>query len=431
MKNRKRLWIVVGVAAVLIGAAVAKSKFSKKGTEVELAKAELGSITEIVSANGKVQPEIEVVISPEVPGEIIEIPVKEGDLVKKGDLLVRINPDILISTRNRMVANLNSSKANLANAKARLAQTEAQFINAELSFNRSKKLKADGAISESQFDGDKANYEVSKAEVEAAKESVEAARYNVKNAEAALDEADRNLERTTIYAPMNGTVSSLSVEVGERVVGTSQMSGTEIMRIANLEQMEVLVDVNESDIVRVRQGDIASIEVDAYLGRKFKGEVTEIANSAKNQSLTGDQVTNFEVKIRILKSSYKDLIDSRNPHLSPFRPGMSATVDVETEEVKNVVKVPVQAVCLRKDTTATADEDEEELRECVFGFSDGKAIMFYVKTGIQDSRFIEIKSGITAEQEIIIGPYDVVSKKLEHQDLVQEKEEEEKDKKRA
>lgn len=418
--SAKNKYIIAGVIlVVLIGAAAIKSKMSFKGHEVEFGKIEVGSITELVSANGKVQPEIQVIISPEVSGEILEIPVREGDKVIKGDLLVKINPDILQAAKERMIASLNQAKANLAQAKARESQATAQYINAELVFNRSEKLKKEGAVSEAQFDTDKASFDVALAEKDAAAQNVEAAKFAVKNAEAAVQEADRNLYRTTIYAPRDGTVSSLKVEAGERVVGAMQMTGTEIMRIADLTRMEVVVDVNESDIVRVKIGDTAHVEVDAYLGRKFKGVVYEIANSAKDQNTTGDQVTNFAVKIGILKNSYADLIDTSRAHLSPFRPGMSGTVDIETAQVSQVLKVPVQAIALRSDTSK---EGNFELKECVFVEEDGKAIVKFVETGIQDSRMIEVKKGLNEDDKIITGPYDIVSKKLEAGDEVKENE---------
>jgi HlyD family secretion protein len=291
-------------------------------------------------------------------------------------------------------------------------------------------LHSQGVISDAEFDSAKSQYEVAKAEVEAAEQSVVAAEYNLKSALASLKEANDNLQRTTIIAPVDGTVSMLNVEKGERVVGTTQMAGTELMRIANLTEMEVKVDVNENDIVRIKLGDTADVEIDAYLGRKFKGIVREIANSAKVTGISADQVTNFEVKVRILRSSYEDLIDKEKPYLSPFRPGMTASVEIKTNYVDNAISVPIQAVTIREDTTIIKDKNNsdelsrENSFECIFVFQDGKALMKKVKTGIQDSKYIQILSGIDLGEEIITGPYTVVSKQLKDGDKVKVKNQE-------
>ena len=248
--------------------------------------------------------------------------------------------------------------------------------------------------------------------------------YNIKSAEASLKEASDNLQKTTILAPVNGTISMLNIEQGERVVGTSQMAGTEIMRIANLNEMEVQVDVNENDIVRLNLGDTAEIEVDAYTKRKFEGVVTQIANSAKTTGLSADQVTNFEVKIRIQRSSYTDLLDKKNPNLSPFRPGMSATVDVKTNTVTNALSVSIQSVTMREDSAIFSTNKKQESstldkrEEIVFLLDKDKAKIQKVKTGIQDTKYIEILSGLKPNQEIILGPYMAVSKELKDGDAV-------------
>ncbi|MBA4321739.1 MAG: efflux RND transporter periplasmic adaptor subunit, partial [Odoribacter sp.] len=309
MKNNKILKILLPIALVLIILAVVGKKqgwFGKAVTiKVAVEKAELRSITETITANGKIQPEKEVKISPDVSGEIVEMNVKEGDNVTKGQLLCRIKPDTYISQRDRSMAAISS-------AKARQSQTEAQFIQAELSFKRSRQLFDEQTISKSEFEQAQASYTVAKSEVDAAK-------YSVISAEASLKEASENLTKTTIYAPMTGTVSMLLVELGERVVGTSMMTGTEMMRVADLSRMEARVDVNENDIVRVTLGDTALISVDAYLNHKFKGVVTEIANSAKTTGLSADQVTNFGVKILVLPESYKEL--AKSGEANPLRPG--------------------------------------------------------------------------------------------------------------
>lgn len=425
MKIKKK-HIYWGIPLVLlIMFAVIKGIQGPKAFDVTTEKSDNRLIIETVIANGKVQPEVQVKMSSDVSGEIIELNVKEGDQVKKGDILVKINPDLYLSVRDRLAAALNTSKANVANAKARLAQSKAQFINAEAAFNRNNILHKQGAISDAEFDAAKSQYEVAKSEVEAAEQSVIAADYNLKSAEAALKEANDNLQRTTIIAPVDGTVSMLNVEKGERVVGTTQMAGTELMRIANLTEMEVKVDVNENDIVRIKLGDTADVEIDAYLGRKFKGVVREIANSAKVTGLSAEQVTNFEVKVKILRSSYEDLINKEKPHLSPFRPGMTASVEIKTNFVENALSVPIQAVTTREDTAkvnskVSAEElNRENSFECVFVFEDGKAIMKKVKTGIQDNKYIQIVSGISKDEEVITGPYTIVSKQLKDGDKVE------------
>ncbi|MFN4235203.1 MAG: efflux RND transporter periplasmic adaptor subunit [Bacteroidia bacterium] len=425
MKIKKKYIYWGGLIILIVIFGIIKALQGPKAFDVTTEKSQNRLIIETVIANGKVQPEVQVKISSDVSGEIIELNVKEGDQVKKGDILAKINPDLYLSVRDRLSAALNTAKANVANAKARLSQSKAQFINAEAAFNRNKTLHQQGAISDAEFDTAKSQYEVAKADVEAAEQSVIAAEFNLKSAEASLKEANDNLQRTTIIAPVDGTVSMLSVEKGERVVGTTQMAGTELMRIANLTEMEVKVDVNENDIVRIKLGDTADVEIDAYLGRKFKGVVREIANSAKISGIAAEQVTNFEVKVRILRSSYEDLIIKDKPHLSPFRPGMTASVEIKTNKVHNALSVPIQAVTTREDTTKinSTEVNKDELNrensfECVFVFEDGKAIMKKVTTGIQDSKYIQILSGINLGQEIITGPYTTVSKQLKDGDKV-------------
>lgn len=443
MKKNKTLKILsIAITCLIIFLIIAnRNGWINHGTKVTVETEQLQkrTIVETVSANGKVQPEVEVKISADVSGEIVELHVKEGDEVKKGDLLVKINPDIYISMKERAVAALNTAKANLANAKARLSQVKAQFINTSASFTRNQSLIKEGAISPSEFDAAQAAHEVAKAEVEAAQQSVLASDYNVKSAGASLKEAGDNLLKTTIFAPMSGTVSMLAVEAGERVVGTSQMAGTEMMRIANLKEMEVNVDVNENDIVRLSLGDTTDIEVDAYTDRKFKGIVTQIANSAKTLGLSADQVTNFEVKIRVLRSSYEDLLNKEKLHLSPFRPGMSATVEIQTNTVYNVLSAPIQAVTTREDTVETnlakiktgeKGKTDPVMQECIFVCDNGVAKLQKVKTGIQDNKYIEIISGLGEKQEVITGPYSAVSKELDEGDMVEIKIEEAKEKRK-
>jgi HlyD family secretion protein len=418
----KKIYIYIGAGLVLLLAVVLIKNFgNRKKTEVEVEKVMKRTIIETVSANGKIQPEVEVKISSDVSGEIIELYVKEGDMVKKGDLLAKINPDIYESSLDRMNAGLNASKANLENTRARLAQIKANFANVEANFKRQKKLFDQGAISQAEFDNAKAQYETALADIEGAMQSIKASEYSVKSSEASLKEASDNLKRTTIASPVDGKVIKLGVEKGERVVGTTQMTGTELMVIASSNEMEVNVEVNENDIIRVNLNDTSLIEVDAYLNRKFKGIVTEIAHSANTLGVSADQVTNFTVKIRILQDSYKDLNN-------PFRRGMSATVEIQTQRVANVLSVPISAVTTRTDSIINGKEviekgketvkeeknkdEKQEVKECVFVLSDGTAKMVLVKSGIQDNDYIEIKEGLKEGDEIIIGPYTTVSKLL-------------------
>lgn len=418
------------------------------GTKVITEKVAERTITETVTASGKIQPETEVAISPDVAGKIIALPVKEGDKVEKGQLLVKINPDIYVATVERLEATLNTSKANVANSQARLEQVKAQFENAKQSFERNKKLFEQKTISQADYDAAVSAFKTAEAEVKAAEESINAADFNVKSAAAALQEAKDNMSRTTIYSPVNGTISKLNFEVGETVVGTQQMMGSEIMTIANLNEMEVQVEVNENDIIRVGLGDSVDIEVDAYYERKFKGVVTSIANSAKVSGMSLDEVTNFEVKIRVLKESYADLENEKQPGMSPFRPGMSASVEIKTKTVEDVLSVPLQAVTTRdlnKDKEEDGeehkggDEDEqgfeeakggkkekkEQIEECVFVNVGGKAVRKVVKTGIQNSEHIEVLEGLELGDEIVTGPYTAVSKQLEDGDPIEVVDEEE------
>jgi len=429
----KRIYWIIIVGVVLVASViVVKVAKGNKPTDVYTEKATVRDIIEIVSATGKVQPETELKISSDVSGEITEMMVKEGDQVKKGDLLCRIKPDLYVSAFDRVNASVNTTKANLKSAEAQLEQARASLANSEAVFNRNKKLLDQNAISEQDFDAIKAQYEGAKANVQALEAGVNAGQYNIQSTEASLKEANTNLEKTFIYSPVDATVSKLSVEKGERVVGVSGMAGTEILRLANLNEMEVSVEVNENDIIKVHKNDTALIEVDAYMDKKFKGIVTEIANSSNSTGISVDQVTNFVVKIRMLRESYGYLVNQKN--LIPFRPGMSASVDIQTRRVNKVIAVPIQAVTTRNadslDNKNQSDFDdrevkvkndneekdlkkiEEKIKEYVFILEKGEAKRLEVKTGIQDNDFIEIISGVAKNQEIICGPYSAVSKSL-------------------
>ena len=419
--------VLIGVGALVILAIVANKMGwigKSKAVQVAVTKAENKNIIETVSASGKIQPEIEVKLSPEVSGEIVELNVREGDVVKKGQLLCRIKPDILVSGYERTVASYNAQKATVAGSQQQLIQSEANFKNIEARYKRNEKLFKDKVISASEFDGAKAEYLSAKASLESARQGVVGAKFGLQQSGAVVKEASDNLSRTNIYAPVDGVVSKLSIEKGERVVGTAQMSGTEIMTIANLNSMEVNVDVNENDINRLTLGDTAVIEVDAFLDQKFKGIVTEIASSANVVGTSADQVTNFAVKVRILTDSY---VDNKGAKLPPLRPGLSATVDIQTEKTYGLV-VPIQSVTIREEEKvkddkvdgpkkdeaddAKKDKNKPKAKEYVFVVEAGKVKQIEVKTGIQDDLNITILSGLKAGQQVVSAPYAAISKTL-------------------
>lgn len=416
--SKKTLFIILGVAVVLILALIVGKKsgaFGKSGNfkEVEIAKLERSTIVETVAATGKIQPEIEVKLSSEVSGEIIELPIREGQDVQKGDLLVKINPDLV-------QAAVSQSRAALQNSRAGLSQAEASLNQAKLTFQRNKPLYEKGVIS-------KADFERAQSELQIAQANQQSAYYNVQSVAAQVKQATDNLGRTSIFAPRDGTISKLNVELGERVVGTAQMAGTEIVRVANLQNMEVEVDVNENDIVKIQVGDSTLVEVDAYLKKKFTGIVTEIANSAES-TLTADQVTNFKVKVRILENSYKDLLEGKKASYSPFRPGMTATVDIITKKRQDILVAPISAIVVKSDTTATKrnmpDTDAPGLDkkfECVFIKNGDEAKLRVVTTGIQDDANIEILTGLDEGDLIITGPYSTVTKSLKTGDKIEVK----------
>lgn len=402
---------IAGMVVIIIVLVIGKQQgLIGKDFEIKVTSqvVESQTITESVSANGKIQPETEIKISPDVSGEIIELYVEEGGTVREGQLLAVIKPDTYEQALNRAQASLSSSRA-------MLAQSQARFIENELAFSRSQKLYNEQTISESEYESAEAAYKVAEAEVRSAE-------FSIQSAEASVAEAQEELTKTKIYAPMNGTVSRLNVEKGERVVGTNMYEGTEMMVIANLNQMEVKVEVNENDIVKVSKNDTALVEVDAYLNRKFRGIITEIANSASTVGASTDQVTSFDVKVLLLRSSYEDLIDSATLNIHPFRPGMSATVDILTETRENVISIPIQAV-----TTRVKEDDNlsEEKEEIVFVLEDNRAWERQVVTGIQDNMNIEILNGLSVGEEIITGPYSTVSRNLSDSTLVRVVDEEE------
>jgi HlyD family secretion protein len=445
--NKKWIWILVGLGVLivaLLGLKKAGVLGKDEGTKVSTEKVTRKSITEVVTASGKVYPEIEVKISPDVSGEIVELTVMEGDSVKKGQLLARVYADILATQRDQAAATVNQQQAQVGNVTASLDAFKARVEQAERQYQRQKKLFEDKVISRLEFEQAENAYLTAKADYNAASKSIQSTQAGVASAQANLQRANKDLSRTSVVAPMNGVVSLLNVKKGERVVGNSMMAGTEMMRIADLRVIEVRVDVGENDIPKVSYGDTAIIEVDAYNTRKFKGVVTQIAST--NRGVGGTvttsttDVTNYEVRIRILPDSYKDLIDPKNPRNFPFRPGMSASADIQTNTHANVIAVPINAVTTRdkSDTVSVAKGDKgekkkddkaappptggsteapakdvDDLDEVVFVLqSDGTVKRVKVRTDIQDINFIEVVDGLKEGDEVITGPYTIVSKML-------------------
>ncbi len=424
--------LVIGKSAGWIG--------KPKEIEVELAKVKRVTIIEKVSASGTVQPVTEVKIAPEVSGEIIDLMVEEGDSVKRGAMLVKIRPDTWESQLQRAQAGLSQQRANLAQSEANHNSSKAQFIRAEQEFNRQEKLWNEKVISEADWQLAKQNYAIAKSDVISAEKSVEASTYIIQSTGASLREAQENFRKTSVIAPMDGIVSKLIVKKGERVVGTATMAGTEMLRIADLHVMEVRVNVNENDIVRVSVGDTAIIDVDAYasINKEFKGLVTLIANTAKDK-VSADAITEFEVRILILDSSYEDLVKTGNRF--PFRPGMTASADIITTRKENVLSVPLAAVTTRnlnelkegenkdgapnRNASQTSDQQKsqqkkDDVKVVIFVNENDIAKMLEVKTGISDYDNIEILSNVSDSTEVITGPFLVVSKRLKEGDEIRE-----------
>jgi HlyD family secretion protein len=418
MKFTKKFWIISAVSIVVLG--IAGKWYGGRETldEVDAEQAAVRDIIERVSASGKIQPETEVNITAEVSGQILALPVKEGDRVEKGDLLVQINPDLYEAALNRAQAAANSARSNLASAKAQHAQANAQFFAAEKNWQRTQQLFRDKVVSQADYDAGEANFISAEATLTAATESIRSAEFAISSAEASVQEARDNLSRTTLVAPQSGTVTALVKEVGESVQGNGFTAGEVVMKVSDLSIMEVDVEVNESDIVRVGMNDEAEVEVDAYLDETFLGTVTEIGNTALNAGLNGfamDQVTNFSVKVRLQPESYAELLTTLEDAVSPFRPGMSAKVDVLTRRANGVVSVPIQSVTTRE---AEADAEKDELGVFVLE-PNGEVRWHRVETGIQDNRYIEITSGLDTTMTVVTGPYQSVSRTLEDGDAVE------------
>lgn len=426
----KYILIAVGALIVLLIAGKLTGLIGgDKAEKVTIEKAKTRNIIETVTASGKIKPETEVKVSSEVSGEVVELRVKEGDIVKKGQLLFRIRPDVLKSGLDRASATFSAQKASVGSAAQQLKQAEANFVNQEAIYKRNVELFKKKVISVSEFDAAKAAYVTGKTNLDGAKQSLIAAKYNLAQTGAGVQEASANLAKATVFSPVDGVISKLSVELGDRVLGTAQFAGTELMRISNLSTMEVNVDVNENDINRVNVGDNAAIQVDAFDDKKFKGVVTEIASSSKDIAVattTVDQVTNFVVKVRISADSYTGIKGGAKDLPSPFRPGLSATVDIESSSVKSL-SVPIMAVFVEGLKKDAGKEDKEEdpadgkqksklndkaIKQYVYTYADGKVKKVEVTTGIQDDKYIQVKSGLKEGTEIVSGPYSTVQNKL-------------------
>ncbi|AMQ00432.1 Transporter [Pedobacter cryoconitis] len=426
----KYILIAVGALIVLLIAGKLTGLIGgDKAEKVTIEKAKTRNIIETVTASGKIKPETEVKVSSEVSGEVVELRVKEGDIVKKGQLLFRIRPDVLKSGLDRASATFSAQKASVGSAAQQLKQAEANFVNQEAIYKRNVELFKKKVISVSEFDAAKAAYVTGKTNLDGAKQSLIAAKYNLAQTGAGVQEASANLAKATVFSPVDGVISKLSVELGDRVLGTAQFAGTELMRISNLSTMEVNVDVNENDINRVNVGDNAAIQVDAFDDKKFKGVVTEIASSSKDIAVattTVDQVTNFVVKVRISADSYTGIKGGAKDLPSPFRPGLSATVDIESSSVKSL-SVPIMAVFVEGLKKDVGKEDKEEdpadgkqksklndkaIKQYVYTYADGKVKKVEVTTGIQDDKYIQVKSGLKEGTEIVSGPYSTVQNKL-------------------
>jgi HlyD family secretion protein len=443
--NKTLKWIIISLVILIVLLIILKKTGmigKDEGIKVTAEKVASRTIVETVNASGKIYPEVEVKLSPDISGEIVELDVAEGDSVKKGQVLAKIYGDIYLTQRDQAAAIVNQQQAQMADAQASLGALEAQLDQAKKTYDMQKQLYDEKVISRNEFNTADAAYKTAQANLNAAKAGVKGSFASVQSAQAALQKANKDISLATLRSPMDGIVSLLSVKKGERVVGSSMMAGTEMMRIADMSKIEVRVDVGENDIPKVRLGDSATIEVDAYNDRKFTGVVTQIASSnngastANDLSNTSTDVTNYKVYIRLNPASYKDLIDTTHKKRFPFRPGMSASADIQTKTRMNVLSIPINAVTTREKNDSTGNKmaatahannqtdvnnnsGNNDLDIIVFILQpDGKVKKQKVKTDIQDINYIEITDGLKEGQEVVTGPYDVVSKTLKDGDKV-------------
>ena len=406
--KRKKIYIISGLVILVVCFIVIRKQMQPKGLAIITGNAKYRTITESVFASGKIQPEIDVSISSDVSGEIISLFVREGDTVESGELLAKIDPEIYLTAKDRAVAGVKTAKVNLQNAKANLIQSKSRRKQAESNYERNKNLYTKGIIGQTEWEQIESAYEIALADQQAFEERILSAKYAIETAQATLKEAEKGLILTNISSPTNGVISKLKVEQGERVVGTAQMAGTEMMILSNFKNMEVLVTVSENDILEIEIGDSCFVEVDAYGERKFDGIVTEMAKSSTTSNVQGansGEVTEFEIKVRILESSYKDLLKSGK---EPFLPGLSASVEIITRKKENILSLPIEAV------TARAEKHRKNKKEeVIFLFQQGIAKKQKIKTGIQDARFIEISEGLDSLSKVIVGPFEAVSESLQ------------------
>ena len=438
MKKKKLLWITLALVIVVIGLVGLKSTGvigKEEGLKVATEKVELRTIIETVNASGKVYPEIEVKVSPDISGEIVDLQVKEGDSVRRGQVLAKIYADIYSSQRTQAAAEVSRQQAMVDNSKAQIASLESALDLARNTYNRQKQLAAEKVISAAELEQALNSLQTAQANLNAAKQNIRSGEAGIEGSRASLERANKDLSRTAVLAPMSGVVSLLNVKAGERVVGNSMMAGTEMMRIADMSIIEVQVEVGENDIPKVKLGDSALVEIDAYNNRKFKGLVTQIAssNTTASQAASSNDVTNYKVHIRLLRESYKDLFDPTRPRSFPFRPGMNASADIQTRTKANVIAANINAVSTREkgtDKVVGNDKDKEDkdkesgkqeeskststdLDEVVFVLQkDGTVKKIVVKTGIQDISNIEVTQGLKVGDEIVVSPYNVISKTL-------------------
>jgi len=430
-KTTKYILITVGVVIVLLVVGKVTGLLGGPSkTQVATEKVAVRDIVETVTASGKIKPHLEVKITAEVSGEIVELPVKEGDVVKKGQLLCKIRPDALKSAFERNVASYNTQKASVGNSKQLLAQAQATYDNQANIYKRDQTLFDNKVLTAAEFDAAKASYEGAKAGLEAAKQNVIGSNYGLAQSSASVQEAQADLDKTSIFSPIDGVISKLTVEKGDRVLGTIQFAGTDIMTVSDLSKMDVNVDVNENDINRIELGDSANIDVDAFLDKKFSGAVSEIGSAANVVGTNADQVTNFTVKVRINPESYVALLKKTAANPSPFRPGLTATVDIRTNHV-NGITVPIQSVTTREDkkaakpTDASSSDDDKQVKmstvvkEYVFVYNAGKLKQVLVTTGIQDDSYIQVLTGLKKGDEVVSAPYSAISKTLSDGMLVE------------
>lgn len=435
-KRWQKILIIGGAVLGLAFIILINQNKDKNAIRVTAEKAETRSITETVTASGQIYPEVEVKISPDISGEITELTVAEGDSVTKGQVLARVFADVYALQRDEAAARVGQSQATVANSKAALGAQKATLDQAQQQYDRNKKLFDEKVISKSELEQFETNLASAKANYNASLQNIRSLQAGVQSSQTGLTSANKTLSRATIVAPISGVVSSLKIKKGERVVGTAQMAGTEMMTVADMNSIEVRVDVGENDIVKVNIGDVADVEVDAYNDRKFSGIVTKIASSVNGSAATGTtQVTNYEVRIRIDKSSYQDLLNTGKGKL-PFRPGMNARAEIKTNRKDKVVALPIASVNARikgsdksiaetkkenekANTTDAAEDNNDDMEEVVFMvMKDGVVKKRVVKTGIQDINYIEVTKGIQSGDMIVTGPYSIVSQTLKDGDKV-------------